>query len=80
MRRLQEATAVSSQDMPVAVGQKIAAEEKVPSLPAIPPTEESDKSKPSAKASDTTTAPSKPKTYEDEFDLLAKRFDALKKR
>ncbi|KAL5533761.1 hypothetical protein ACEPAG_221 [Sanghuangporus baumii] len=77
---LKETTEDSSQEVSVAIGAKIAAEEKVPNLPAIPPTEESDKSKPETKASESRPAPAKPKVYEDEFALLAKRFEALKKR
>lgn len=58
---------------------KAALDQPALSLPSIPPTEDSDKSKPASKAASPAPAPST-KPPEDEFMMLAKRFEALKKR
>ncbi|KAH8110584.1 DUF292-domain-containing protein [Phellopilus nigrolimitatus] len=55
--------------------------EKTPKLPDIPPTEDSDVSKPVSKpaSSNMVPAPPRPKSPEDEFTALTKRFEALKR-
>ncbi|EJC98801.1 DUF292-domain-containing protein [Fomitiporia mediterranea MF3/22] len=77
---VKDASNVPASEALVLPSAKIAADEKVPALPTIPPTEDSDKSKTSSKSATPIVAPQRPKTPEDEFALLAKRFEALKKR
>lgn len=55
---------------------------KTPRLPDLPPTEDGSENSKGAAAADKKTAPekSKPAEPEDDFTMLAKRFEALKKR
>ncbi|THH09337.1 hypothetical protein EW145_g2093 [Phellinidium pouzarii] len=61
---------------------KFVADDDSPKLPDILPTEDPDKSGPEPKALGSTPAPAppRPKSPEDEFTALAKRFEALKTR
>ena len=64
-------------EKPLAIADKIAADEKLPSLPSIPLTEDDKSSKGDG---GTSQAKNDAKSEEDEFALLAKRFEALKKK
>lgn len=63
-------------EKPLAIADKIAADEKLPSLPTLPPSGDSK----TAGSGAATSTKNDAEAQEDEFTLLAKRFEALKKK
>ena len=75
----QETTKDVPLENPHAIAEKIAADEKKPSLPSPPAGIGKDMATPAAPVT-RSSPPNASKGEEDEFALLAKRFEALKKR
>ena len=69
-------------EAPLPVVDKFTADEGAPKLPDLPPTEGPEKPKtvPDTAKSAATPAPAQQTKPEDEFEALARRFEALKRR